>query len=168
MIKKLLDKGEKVIETIAMCFIVLMTLIIALQVGMRFFMNMTPKWSEEVALILMVWFGFIGIAIGVKRGIHISIEYFVSLFPKKLQYVVIKMNDLLIMAFGLMMMYFGSSLVKWTAKSTLPATQWPGYILYIMVPISGVVIAIFSFAKFAGFIEDDEVASFKIEIDDNK
>lgn len=156
-IKKLLDFSDKILEQIAMLFIVLMTLIITLQVITRYCFSMTPRWSEEVALILMVWFGFIGIAIGVKKGIHISIEYFASLCPESVQAVIIKINDILVGIFGGLLTFYGWKLVEVTAQSTLPATQWPGYLLYIMVPVSGVMIVCYCIAKLFGIEPDDEI-----------
>jgi len=167
-IKRILDFSDKVLEYIAMGFIVLMTLIITLQVFTRYCFSMTPRWSEEVALILMVWFGFIGIAIGVKKGIHISIEYFASLCPESIQKIIVKVNDILIGIFGVLLVIYGSKLVKVTAASTLPATQWPGYLLYIMVPISGVMITCYCIAKLFGIEPDDKIISPKTMIKDKQ
>lgn len=159
--KRILDFSDRILEYIAMTFIVLMTLIITLQVFTRYCFSMTPGWSEEVALILMVWFGFIGIAIGVKKGIHISIEYFASLCTESIQKVIVKINDILVGIFGALLAIYGIKLVRVTAASTLPATQWPGYILYIMVPISGVMIICYCIAKLFGIEPDDKIALLK-------
>ncbi|SHJ99027.1 TRAP transporter small permease [Paramaledivibacter caminithermalis] len=160
-IKRILDFSDKIFEYIAMTFIVLMTLIITLQVVTRYCFSMTPRWSEEVALILMVWFGFMGIAIGVKKGIHISIEYFVSLCPPSIQKVLMKINDIIVGIFGLMLVVYGIRLVKVTGTSTLPATQWPGYILYFMVPVSGAMIVCYCIAKLFGIEPDDKIINLK-------
>ena len=49
---------------------------LALQVFMRYVLNMPLIWSEEFARYLFVWVAFIGAGYGVRRGIHISMEYF--------------------------------------------------------------------------------------------
>lgn len=147
---KLIDRINRLFELIGMIFIVAMILIISSQVFTRYFFGVTPRWSEEVALMLMVWFAFIGISIGVKRESHLSIEYFVSLLSEKNQEIVKKIGHVFILLSGLFLLYFGGLLVKHTSTSTLPATQLPSSYLYIMVPIAGFLIFLYSIPKILG------------------
>ena len=144
---KILNKINQIFEFIGMILIVLMILIISTQVFTRFFFSTTPKWSEEVAMMLMVWFAFIGISIGVKNDKHLSIEYFVSLMPQKAQRIVIKIGQVLILLSGVFLTYYGGLLVKQTSTSTLAATQLPASFLYLMVPVSGILIFLYCLPK---------------------
>lgn len=157
--KNFLNLTDKVFEVIGMVFLVAMILIISLQVATRQLLSFTPHWSEEVALILMIWFGFIGIALGVKRGIHISIEYFVGLMPQGVKKVISKLENLLICSFGAFFMIYGSRLVSYTSTSTLPATQWSSSTIYLMVPVTGVMIILYSLEKL--FSNDMKEASIE-------
>ncbi|AOT68567.1 TRAP transporter small permease [Geosporobacter ferrireducens] len=150
---KFLDRINKLFEQIGMIFIVLMILIISIQVFSRYFFSVTPRWSEEVALLLMVWFAFIGISIGVKRESHLSIEYFVSLLPEKIQKVIIRFGHVLVLFSGLFLFYYGGLLAIQTRTSTLPATRLPSSYLYIMVPIAGFLIFLYSIPKVLGKTE---------------
>lgn len=158
-IKGILDISDKLLEYLGMIFLVCMVLIVSLQVFTRQFLSFTPYWAEEVSLILMVWFGFIGIAIGVKKGIHLSIEYFVGLTPRFIQRIIIKFDDLAVCFFGMLMVFYGSKLVNVTGGSTLPATQWPSYMLYIIAPVSGVMIICYSIAKLFGLDAESRASS---------
>ncbi|WP_051531186.1 TRAP transporter small permease [Clostridiisalibacter paucivorans] len=156
-LKKIIDFIDMVLENLAMLFLVLMTLIITYQVATRYFLNKTPYWSEEISLLLMVWFGFMGIAIGVKKGIHISIQFFAERLPASMQKVVIKIDELLIGVFGVLLFVHGIGLCKKTAVSTMAATQWPTSTLYIMVPVSGFMIVVYSLSKIFGIEDDIEI-----------
>ncbi|MFZ5968556.1 MAG: TRAP transporter small permease [Bacillota bacterium] len=156
IIKKILDISDEILEYLAMFFLVAMTVIIAIQVFTRYFFNMTPYWSEEVALLLMVWFGFMGIAIGVKKGIHLSIEYFAGLLPGKLKKIVVKIDELLVGIFGLLLLVYGGRLVSVTGDSTLPATQLPAFTLYLMAPVCGLMIVCYSVGKLMGIDVNEE------------
>lgn len=130
-----------------MIFLVLMTIIISYQVFTRYFLNSTPYWSEEIALLLMVWFSFIGIALGVKRETHLSIEFLVNKLsqkPKKILYIVSHCLECL---FGIIVFIYGAKLVSLTKTSTLPATQLKTSFLYLMVPVAGVMITIYAVMK---------------------
>lgn len=56
--------------------------IIFVQVLLRYFMNYTPDWSEELSRYLIVWTIFIGTAIGVRNNIHIGVDALLRLLPK--------------------------------------------------------------------------------------
>ena len=154
LIKKVLGITDRLFELAGMLFLVSMVVIIPIQVFTRQFFSFTPHWSEEVSMILMVWFGFIGMAIGVHRGIHLSIEYFVSIFPTKWQKVIHKIDDIIVAVFGFFIMLYGYKLVQLTGGSTLPATQWPSYVLNMMAPVSGFMMIIYSLARILGIEED--------------
>lgn len=158
-IKKILNLTSDLLEYTGMFFLVAMTLIVSYQVFSRQVLNTSPRWAEEVSLILMIWFGFIGIALGVKKGIHISIEYFVSLLPQSLQKIVLKLDQLLVGTFGLFCAVYGTRLVKATGGSTLPATQWPASTSYLMVPVCGVMIICYSLAQIFGIEDTTETNS---------
>ena len=101
-------------------------------------------WSEEVALLLMVWTAFIAMAIGVEKGLHISISLFFNMFPKIVQTVIAKINTLATIFFGYILVAYGIKLTAMTMTSTLPATQWPAGTAYMMMPVGGFFIIYFA------------------------
>lgn len=156
----------------AKIMILAMTIITAVQVFCRYVLDFSIRWSEEVPLILMVWFGFISMAIGVKKRLHISIELFFSMFPKKVQKVVLKLVDTIILAFGGVMIYYGFTLSKLTMTSTLPATKLPSGVLYAVIALSGVMIVYDTFMDLVGYSklddEESEVLKAMEEVKMNK
>lgn len=158
-LKKLAHFTETILEILAMSLLVLMTVIIGYQIFMRYFFSSTPKWSEELSLVLMVWFAFIGIAIGVNKGIHLSIEYFVDRMSPKAKGIIHKINDILIMTFGLVLTVAGYQLAEMAGMSIMPALQMPTTILYGVVPICGIMIVLYSLISFftkRDFTDDNE------------
>jgi len=119
--------------------------IVSAQVFSRKFFGSSIRWSEEVALVLMIWMAFISMAVGVERHLHIAIEMFANRLPAKARLVVEKINDTATFLFGIVLMVYGSRLVSSTMSSTLPATQWPAGIEYLMMPVGGFFIMYFSF-----------------------
>ena len=73
VVKYLLDMSDNILSSIAMIFLVTMIVIVSTTVFTRYVFNFTLRWSDEVALLMMIWFGFIGMALGVKENIHLSI-----------------------------------------------------------------------------------------------
>jgi len=140
----------------AKVMLLLMVLITTVQVFSRYVLGFSIRWSEEVPLILMVWFGFISMSIGVKKKLHISIEVFYNLFPKKMQKVVNKLVDLVVMSFGLIMTYYGYNLARLTMRSTMPATKLPSGVLYGVIALAGVMITYDTLMDFIGYVKLDQ------------
>jgi TRAP-type C4-dicarboxylate transport system permease small subunit len=130
--------------------LIVIVLVVSAQVFCRKFLGFSIGWSEEVALLLMVWMAFISMAIGVEKHLHIVISMFFDLFPKPVQWVIAKVTNVLIVSFGVIMIYFGLSLMRTTSSSTLPATKLPSATLYAMIPVSGVFIVYYTLIELFG------------------
>ncbi len=156
-LKKIFDKIEIIMEYFGMFLLTMMLLIIGMQVVCRYIFGFTPRWSEEVALILMVWFTFIGMSIGVKKGIHISIEYFMDRVPKKMRKIIIKLDDILMIIFGGILLVNGYMLSEMMMWSTMPSIGLPTTVIYGVTPIAGALIMIYSFLRLIDKNEDKKI-----------
>lgn len=152
--RKIANKLHDLIEKMGMIFLVLMLIIVSMQVFTRLTIKTTPRWAEEVAAMLMVWFAFLGISIGVSEGIHIAITFFTDLLPKKFKKVILIIDELLIMFYGGSLLWFGSRLVYATRTSTLPATQWPAFMPYLMAPLAGAMVIIYTIVNIMNLIQN--------------
>ncbi len=144
------DAAYSVLLTYSQFVLLVIVLIVSAEVVGRKFLGGSIRWSEEVALFLMVWMAFISMAIGVQKGLHIALGFFYGLLPPKAAWVVNKIDTFIIMAFGAFMVYYGSRLVMSTMTSTLPATQWPAGLMYLMIPVGGLFIVYFTCMEFFG------------------
>lgn len=163
---------EKFFEYLSMAMLSAMVVIICYQVVMRYVFNRSPSWSEEVALVLMIWFGILSIPIGVKLHLHIGIEYIYNQFPKQMQWVVSRFIFLLITGFGLVMIFAGIPLVNAMMRSTLPATKLPSAVNYMVIPLSGLMLTYNAlelfFTSYHDFLKQPgSVVSGEVEIPDH-
>ena len=78
--------------------------------------------------------------IGVLEKIHISIEMFTSKLPEKAISVLDTINHILIAVFGGAMVYYGALIMDMTKLSTMPATKLPSSVLYVILPLSGLLV----------------------------
>lgn len=143
---KLLKQGFhiffRLLESFGMLCMVVMTLVVFIDVVLRYIFKAGFSWSQEVATLMMVWFGFVGIAIGVLERLHMSIELFTIKLPKRIIAILERLDYLLIMVFGVMMITYGAQIMGITKNSTMPATKLPSAVLYVILPLSGLLIAI--------------------------
>lgn len=143
--------------TLAKFMMLAMVLIIFVNVVLRYGFNSGLMWSEEIALLLAVWFGFISLALGVKQNLHINLSLIAEhKMPDRLNRALDILRGVLYLAIGLAMLVFGWKLTKMTMGSIMPATRWPAGLLYAVLPLSGIVLIYESIADLAGLDTRDE------------
>lgn len=134
-------------EYIGMSLLVLMTLVVCYTVFTRYVLSFTPAWGEELALLSMVWFGFLSIALGVRDDGHIGVTILDPFFSKS----VIKWLDVFkyvaTIVFAAFMMVEGWRITKIGMLNNFPGMGISSGWLYGIVPISGFAIFIYSLEK---------------------
>ena len=98
---KLLKKIDKNLERWVM-FVLLagMTLVLGIQIFCRFVLNNSLTWSEELARFMFIWSTFLSIGFCLKEGISLKIDTLISLFPKKVQAVILLLGDVVMTVFA--------------------------------------------------------------------
>ena len=71
--KESLDKIFNVVLYFCMALVILMVVIVFTNVLLRYGFRSGIKWGEEIPLVIVIWFTFIAMALGVKENLHISI-----------------------------------------------------------------------------------------------
>jgi len=141
---------DKIIEAFAIILIITMVLIVFGQVMTRKLFNFVFFWSEEVTLLCLTWFSFIGIAIGFREKLHIGMDVLESFVPPNYLRILDKIIDIATFGFGLYMIIYGTQFSILMSESTLPATKLPNSIQYIVVPFTGVLCCIYATLQFLG------------------
>lgn len=99
------------LEEIFMVFLLsLMSVLIGAQVFMRYVMNDSLTWSEELARYAFIWATYIGVACGVKRNAHICVEAIATKLPALYQRYAAILAHLLFIVFALMVVKEGYAL----------------------------------------------------------
>lgn len=123
---------EKLELYICIFLISLMTLLIFVQVIMRYVMRNSLTWSEELARYVFIWLIYIGISYGAKIMKHIKIEAALGLFPKKVRPIVVMIGDLFFLAFSIFIAYTAYTIVlkQIHLGQQSPAMHIPMWIIY--------------------------------------
>lgn len=141
--------------------LVVMTALVAYQVFSRFILNTSPSWTEASAIMLMSWFIFLGAAVGVRENFHMGFDVLLYVLPEGSKGALRTVSDLIALAFGIGMVWYGAQLVALTWQSTLPALGLPGGFDYLPLVAGGALIALFSVERMvmrlAGFNVDRDL-----------
>lgn len=129
--------------------LVLMTAFIAWQVFGRFVLNDTPTWTESWSVLIMGWFIFLGAAVGIREGYHLSFDVLLYVLPDRVKKWLHTMSDLVITAFGFGMIVYGVQLAEKTWNSTIPNIGISGGMAFISLIAGGVLMVSFSLERVA-------------------
>jgi TRAP-type C4-dicarboxylate transport system permease small subunit len=104
-------------------------------------------WVEEIGELCLAWLTFIGAAIGIRRGVHFSIQMVTDRFPPRLRLAVFTAHYVLIAAFGVLLAVFGWQVAELNSQSASPALDLNLRWLYLSAVVGGVLIVVYSLAS---------------------
>jgi TRAP-type C4-dicarboxylate transport system permease small subunit len=149
-LRKLALGIDSCFESAALIGLLSMIIIVTLQVMTRKLFHFVFFWSEEITLLLMVWFSFMGIAIGFREKLHMGIDSFTHKLPVSVNKVLDKLIDASIFAFGAYLVYYGWDFTKIMNESELPATGLPSSFVYVIMPITGLMTCVYAGLQLIG------------------
>lgn len=148
-----LARGLGVLATAALWLagtaLVVMTALIMAQVIFRYGLNSSIVWSEPAAVILMGWFIFLGAAVGIREGYHLSFDILIYLLPRRGKLVLFSISDLVVGAFGCGMVWFGGQLAYSAAGVKLPTLGISGAFDFLPIMAGGALVVLFSAERLA-------------------
>lgn len=75
-------------ETIIALLMATMTLLVFVEVLMRFGFGIGMMWAQELTLHLSAWLVLFGVSYGIKVGAHIGVDALVKTFPPKIRRII--------------------------------------------------------------------------------
>jgi TRAP-type C4-dicarboxylate transport system permease small subunit len=137
--------------------LVLMTAFVAWQVFCRYVLNDSPSWTEPGSVMLMSWFIFLGAAVGVRENNHLGFDVLLYVLPGSGKRVLRMISDVVILAFGVGMVWYGTQLSILTWNTTLPSLGVSGAFDYFPVVGGGVLVVLFALERIVRRIAGEPV-----------
>lgn len=110
----------------------------------RYVLNVTPTWVEQLALLLICYIAFLGAAAGVKENTHLGVSLFRDMMPEIVQKVLIIAIDLIMAAFGGVMVVAGITLMQFGWDTLLPMLNIPESFRTLAITSCGGLIFLFA------------------------
>jgi len=146
----------KIVEVLTVLILLTVVVVVSLEVFLRYILNRGFPWTNEVGTLLLQYLTFASMVLGVKYKLHISLLVFYNRMPMKAQWILDKFADVCILFFGFAICFFGYGLTTRTWRFTLPATQWPQGLTYIICVVAGIIIIYEAIVSLFGLNKKDE------------
>lgn len=136
-IHQLVDRINTIASHMCNSLLGIITVVTVLQVVLRYVFDQPVSWSEEIALLAMVWFGFLSLAIGIWRHEHIAITYFRDSLPQIIAVTLDNLSQMLMVFLMVVICINGWALVDLVGQQLLPASKLPKSWLYTPTIVGG-------------------------------
>jgi TRAP-type C4-dicarboxylate transport system permease small subunit len=123
-----LDRLDLAAKWLIIAAMAVMIVVVSVQVALRYLLNTSLDWSDEVSRLLFVWCMFLAIPLGIREGAHVGIELLVGHLPAEWRRLLVK--AMAVVAGGMMalILYETISVAYETWDELLPtldmSTNW--------------------------------------------
>ncbi|SFL46015.1 C4-dicarboxylate transporter, DctQ subunit [Gracilibacillus orientalis] len=126
-------------ESFAVFSMIVASILIFVQVILRYLFNFSLIWSEETARFLVIWLVLIGSSIAVREKGHATVDALVAFLPSAGKKFFSIFANLAGIVFCLIMILAGSEMVSSVVElgNVTPALGVPMAIPYLTVPVGG-------------------------------
>ena len=134
---------DKVLANFLVIIMAIMVINVVWQVASRFILGSPSSFTDELARYLMIWIGILGAAYVSGRNMHVAIDVLPRRLSEKAQTKLKLVVRVLIILFCLLAMVIGGSrlvYITYVLGQNSPALQVPLALVYIVIPISGILI----------------------------
>ena len=143
-----LEKGlTRILEVFLVAAMTLLVLDVVWGVFTRYALGEQAKWTEELARFLLVWVALLGGAVAFGRKAHLGVDYFVEALHPDARRMLTVIGHLVVLFFGGAIFLLGGFRLVSDALSleqVTPALGWKMGYVYMVVPISGFFMVLFS------------------------
>ncbi|WP_404454914.1 TRAP transporter small permease [Oceanobacillus kapialis] len=135
-INKLLSNLE---EYVAVLSLLVASLLVFLQVVLRYVFNISLVWSEEVSRYIIIWFILIGSSIAVREKAHATVDAVVAYLPTIPKKIFSILANLTGITFSVVLIWSGAITVSNVMElgNVTPAVGIPMSIPYLALPVGG-------------------------------
>jgi TRAP-type C4-dicarboxylate transport system permease small subunit len=120
-----------------------MTILIVIQVILRFVFNAPLAWTEELARYLFIWMTFVVGVVAARRGQHIGVELLVNMLPSAGRKAIGVFSNLVTTAFFGVISYYCISLWGKLSSQKSPATGLPISYVYLGIIMGSIFMGLY-------------------------
>ncbi|MDF1569486.1 MAG: TRAP transporter small permease [Spirochaetaceae bacterium] len=143
---------EKVYCAILIALTAAMFVTVTYNVFMRFVMNRSVGWADELSRFIFIWMSYLGTVLAFRNDEHVGIGFLVDRVKKPaLRRIIAVVQQLLILVVLVFLTWFGYQASR-TVMNVSPALSIPMSLIYFIVPICGFLMVILGLWKLFGKI----------------
>lgn len=120
------------------------SLVLFINVVLRYFFNSGWTWAEEFTRYTIVWIVFIGSSICARKGMHLAVDALAIRFSESGQRLLRMFVNVVCVFFCVYLIIYGyeTVLLAYEMEQITAALEMPMYYVYLAIPVGGFLMAI--------------------------
>src|SRR5690625_3757332 len=155
--KEILDRKIEEWSLVAGLFILI--ILVFSQFLSRYVFDYSLSWSQELSRYLLIWLAWISVSFTIREKRHIRVEILKDRLPKKIQTIVEIIVLILWAVFAIFLAVVGTQFVLsiQTSGQGSPMIGLPMWMVYLILPLAGVLMAVRLIQQFIFLIKKEPV-----------
>lgn len=152
-----LSKIEKVYNSVLIILTIAMFVTVTYNVFMRFVINKSVGWADELSRFLFIWMSFLGAVLAYRYDEHVGLNFVVDKIKNQSirRIIAVFRQVLVIILLGFLAWY--GYLASTTVMNVSPALSIPMSIIYLIVPFCGFLMLIIGIIMLVNQISGSEI-----------
>ena len=153
---KLIEKTHIGLKWILIILLTVMVIDVSLQVFSRYILQRSSSVTEELATFLLIWVGLLGAAYAYREKAHLGIDLISDRLSSKGKFyseiivlIVVVLVSFFVFVFGGLRLVY----ITFTLNQLSPAMRINMGFIYSVIPITGILIILYSFDFFRNSLE---------------
>ncbi|MBB6479995.1 TRAP transporter small permease [Spirochaeta isovalerica] len=148
-IKDQFVKIEKLFNMVLISFTTAMFIIVIFNVFMRFVLNNSIGWADELSRFIFIWISFLGAVLAYKSDEHVGLSFIVDKIKSSAVRKSLFFIQRLAVLFVLLIMTYYGYIVTISAKNVSPALSITLSTVYMIVPFCALLMTLLAIGKIA-------------------
>ena len=125
-------------------FFIILLALLTMQVFLRYVINKSVSWSEEVSRWFFIWIIYLGCILGARGDKHIRVTVQLNRLPLMAQKIVLTLGDIVWIGFSVAMGFLGLQMVRemfiYPIRSNTTGVNM--FFVYAIIPVSFLMMAV--------------------------
>ena len=125
-------------SSVATILFIVLIFLLTMQIFLRYVVNKSVSWSEEVSRWFFIWIIYFGCMLGAKEDKHIRVTVQLNKLPVRLQKIIITIGDLVWIGFSILTGILGLQMVlemiKYPIRSNTTGLNM--FFVYAIIPLA--------------------------------
>jgi C4-dicarboxylate transporter DctQ subunit len=135
MIEKFAEKVTALTRVLVGCFAGIMTLVVTLEVILRYGFGRSIFFSEELSRLTFVWAGFLATSLALRKGVHASVSLLVDRFPGTLKKITTLFAHAVVLFFLLFIFFASLTVLPHQWIQFTPTMEIRMFWFYLSIPV---------------------------------
>ncbi len=148
---------NKALEAVCIFLFAFIVVVGTYQIVTRYVFNAPSTTSEELLTYSFTWLALLSAALVFGKREHMAMTFLYDKLSENTKRVLSIVNEVLVFLFAvIVLIYGGISITRLTATQVTASLGIPMSYVYVVVPLSGFIIAFYSIVNIYGIIKGGE------------